>query len=174
MRSTSHRSPTLVLAALLALGTFGAMSGCNADLETICYGQPSCEGTGAGPGDTTSAGGAGGGEACPADSATGDIPCDVHAIIDAKCNNCHNEDHVGGATIDLLACDRFHELDCAKKQARTETARQYVETGFMPLGSMKLTEDEKTLLLEWLGSCAPCEAAGSGCGDPPGAKVCGG
>lgn len=108
---------------------------------------------------------------CPSDPQTGDIPCDVHAILVAKCQTCHNADHLNGAPIDLLACERFHEIDCDNQMLRVDKARDYVESGFMPIGP-DLTAEEKQTLLDWLSACAPCETAGSACGDAPGDKAC--
>jgi hypothetical protein len=173
MHIPAPHAPTRLLFTLFALAGGLLASGCEADLETVCHAGP-CAGTGAGP-DTTSpnggSGGAGGGMMCPADPQTGDIPCAVHAVLEARCITCHNADHVNGANIDLLACERFHETDCDNQGTRLAKTRKYIESGFMPIGP-DLTADEKQILLDWLDACAPCDAAGSGCGDPPGAKAC--
>lgn len=180
MRAPVLRIEYFLFIALSAVG-LAAASGCNADVETTCYGGP-CEGTGGAPATTSSpggggaggSGGSGGAAACVADGAKGDIPCEVHAVLQAKCQTCHNDNHDNGAPIDLLACERFHELDCGQLKTRADVARDYITSGFMPLGGGTLTADEKKTLLDWLDACAPCEAAGSACGDPPGAKACGG
>jgi hypothetical protein len=160
--------------ALFLLATFGSAAGCNADLESVCHAGP-CQGGGGSA--TSSDGGAGaggaGGATCPGDPQSGDIPCEVHAVLAAKCQNCHNADHLAGAPIDLLACDRFHELDCGLLEPRVQTARNYLASDFMPLGMEELTAAEKQILVDWLDACAPCVPAGMGCGDPPAVKACG-
>jgi hypothetical protein len=166
MRPLALHAGACLSAVLLALG-------CNADLESVCHAGP-CEPTGGGGGATSANGGGGaGGATCPADPQTGDIPCEVNAVLEAKCLSCHNADHLGGAPIDLLACERFHELDCGQTKLRSQVARDYVAAGTMPVGMVDLTADEKQILLDWLDACAPCQPAGMGCGAPPGAKVCG-
>jgi hypothetical protein len=168
MRPLASLSGKCLFAALFALG-------CNADLESVCHAGP-CQGTGGGGATSTDGGGGSGGAGgtmCPADPQTGDIPCEVNAVLEAKCLSCHNADHLGGAPIDLLACERFHELDCGQTKLRLQVARDFVAAGTMPLGMQDLTADEKQILLDWLDACAPCQPAGMGCGAPPGAKVCG-
>ncbi|MEZ4297522.1 MAG: hypothetical protein R3B70_21350 [Polyangiaceae bacterium] len=180
MRAPSPFAPRLLTVALFALGLTAAATaaGCKAELETVCYGP--CEGTGgshADTGTTDSAGGGGsggtGGAMCSADPESGDFPCDVHAVLVAKCQTCHAETHVSGAPIDLLACSRFHEPDCGGVKTRFETARTYVAANFMPNAGQTLTAEEKKTLLDWLDACAPCEPeASTGCGAPPGPKAC--
>ena len=171
MRPLAIHAGACLSAVLLALG-------CKADLESVCHAGP-CEGI-AGGGGTTSTGGGGGGGAggaggtmCSTDPQTGDIPCEVNAVLEAKCHSCHNADHLGGATIDLLACERFHEIDCGQIKPRFQVAQSYVAAGIMPAGMLDLTADEKQILLDWFDACAPCQPAGMGCGAPPGAKACG-
>lgn len=179
MRLFGSHAGKCLFAALFALGASAAALGCDAEVETVCHAGP-CQGTGGGTGgSTTSAGGTGGsggaggtgGTMCSGDPESGDIPCDVHAILEANCLTCHNENHVMGAPIDLLACERFHEIDCDDVKTRFQKARDYVESDFMPLGT-DLTPADKQTLLDWLDACAPCQPAGMGCGAPPAAKAC--
>ncbi|MBK8254025.1 MAG: hypothetical protein IPK82_15345 [Polyangiaceae bacterium] len=164
-------SPLFAFSWLLAI----TLSGCNAELESVCYGA--CQGTGGGPtsanGGSGGAGGTGGTvDMCSDEPASGDFPCDVYTILQAKCLNCHNADHLNGAPIDLLACERFHEQDCNGIKTRFRIAKSHIESGFMPIGDT-LTDTEKQTLLDWLSGCGLCESAGStGCGEAPGAKAC--
>jgi hypothetical protein len=170
------------LVSSVALGL--AAPGCNAELETLCEGTGACQGTGGGNVTTTTGGGAGGSSGgsggsggaalmCPDEPQSGDIPCEVHAILAAKCHSCHDGGHGGGAPIDLLACERFHEIDCNDQNTRVLTAHKYVSTDFMPSGAAPdLTADEKMVLLAWLEACAPCETAGSACGAAPAVLGC--
>lgn len=174
MRALAPHAGKCLFAALLVFASGALALGCNADVESVCHGGP-CEGPGGGTGGatTSSAGGTGGagGMMCTGDPQSGDIPCDVNAILVAKCQNCHEAEHLNGAPIDLFACERFHEIDCDDQKTRFQKTRDYVASDFMPIGD-DLTADEKQTLLDWLDACAPCEATGTACGAPPGAKAC--
>ncbi|MFO0589705.1 MAG: hypothetical protein U0441_19355 [Polyangiaceae bacterium] len=169
-----------VIAALSAAG--GAFAACNADVDTTCVDGP-CDvqtttQTSSDTGTGTTTGSecmpvANGGDSCSDDAQTGDFPCDVFNVLKAKCHNCHSDPHVGGAPIDLLTCDRFHEMDCGPARTRFRTANFYLFcTKFMPLGANKLTDAEATTLQTWLDQCAPCVPAGTGCTGAPGTKAC--
>lgn len=177
MRPPATFAAKCLSAALMVLGMGAPGAGCTAEVESVCHAGP-CHGTGGGGASSAGGGGSGnaggsGGATCSAEPQTGDIPCEVHAVLQAKCQTCHNADHLSGAPIDLLACERFHELDCGQLEPRFQTARDYVASDFMPLGMDELTPEEKKTLVDWLDACAPCVPAGTGCGEPPGAKACG-
>jgi hypothetical protein len=167
------RSVRLPLSSVLFVTAIGAIAlACDANLETVCYdGQPCVATGGAGTGGNGGSGGA------PTTSVTfdpqGDIPCDVFAILEAKCHICHNANHDNGAPIDLLACHRFQENGCPpSKDPRHILAATYVDSNFMPLGATDLTDDEKATVLGWLQMGAPCTAKGEGCTGTEGAKAC--
>jgi hypothetical protein len=109
------------------------------------------------------------------------FPCEIEAIVSAKCQRCHNSDAVLN--------------DCAKKKTCEpgpfpllewgDTRRDFgglrpidrmasvISSGYMPYQSMtlttpveKLTADEKATMLRWLNACAPPAAAACGNATP--------
>jgi hypothetical protein len=175
--------------AVVALCVGALFAACDAHVETQCFDGPCLVSTTTstdttssttdttGTGTTTSTDTCkvveNGGDMCSDAPADGDFPCDVLTVLKAKCHICHDADHEGGAPIDLLSCSRFHEQDCGKIRTRFRTAQSYVCTNYMPQGAKKLTADEKKTVLDWLDSCAPCVAAGSGCSTGmTGVKAC--
>lgn len=88
------------------------------------------------------------------------FPCDVQAVIEARCQRCHNDPQQNEAPFPLLVWE--------------DTRRQYgeqlvyqamllaIETDFMPFTQLELeppveplTPDQKALLLDWLRDDAP-------------------
>ncbi len=146
----------------IALGAGFLALACEASLDTVCFdGDPCVAETGT-QASTSSASGT--------TKNPTDFPCDVFAVLEAKCHNCHNADHVGGAPIDLLECGRFIEDDCGSAGPRHLIAANYVTSDFMPLGA-DLTMEEKATLLDWLDAGAPCLESG-GCAGTAGPKAC--
>ena len=95
----------------------------------------------------------GGDAAPPAKVATG-FPCEVEAIIKAKCQTCHTEPPRMGAPIHILsyADTQVAPPDDPKKKV-WEYMELYITMGFMPLkGSPTgpLTDPEKATMLGWL------------------------
>ena len=87
------------------------------------------------------------------------IPCDVQRVLEAKCQRCHGDPQQNGAPFPLLTLEHFHAdyFDVAIHQR----AAMAVESGFMPLPSttimppvLPLTDEEKTILLDWLNAGA--------------------
>lgn len=156
-----------------------AFAACTADVDSTCI-EGTCDTLSTSP--TASTGTfttseckpvENGADTCSDDPQDGDFPCDVFDVLKAKCHNCHSDPHVGGAPIDLLTCNRFHETDCGPVRTRFRTANYYLFcTEFMPLGNMKLTDAEKKTLEDWMNQCAPCVPAGTGCTGAPGVKGC--
>lgn len=172
------RSARLPLSSVLVATAIGAIAmACDANLETVCFdGQPCVPTGGAGGGGNGGKGGNTGATTTTTASATfdpaGDIPCDVFAILEAKCHLCHNANHDGGAPIDLFTCNRFQEADCGAGDPRRLLATTYVKSNFMPLGPTDLTDDEKEVVLGWLEQGAPCAPKGEGCTGTEGSKGC--
>jgi hypothetical protein len=178
----SGRSARVPLSAVLVATAFGAIAlACDANLETVCFdGQPCVPTGGGGTGGGGNGGGGNGGATTTSTTSTtsatfdpeGDIPCDVFAILEAKCHICHEAQHLNGAPIDLLTCGRFQEADCGAGDPRHLIATTYVNSGFMPLGATDLTDDEKTTVMGWLEQGAPCTPKGDGCTGTAGTKAC--
>jgi hypothetical protein len=132
---------------------------------------------GSGGGGSGGTGGSVGGAntACSDDpGATGAYPCDVGAIIEAKCQRCHQtedalrECHAAGTCV----MGPFSLLTWADTRVKYGGSPVYtrmapvLESGFMPLKASDisppvepLTEGEKTTLIDWSKSCAPPAAA---------------
>ena len=170
-------------AALLACAFGAGLLACNAEVETRCFDGPCQEQDDPTTSATTSTSGSttttqcepsvNGGDACSDDPQSGDFPCEVFTILQAKCHTCHTDPHGGGAPIDLLTCDRFHEQDCGPQRTRFRTADFYLFcTHYMPQGAKQLTDAEAQTLQDWITGCAPCVPAGSGCTAAPSPKAC--
>ncbi len=178
-RSGVFRAGPCLFLALLGCGVVAA---CSAEVETKCFDGPCNEqdDPATTAATTTSSGTTteecplkkDGSDACSDDPQSGDFPCDVFTVLEAKCHTCHTDPHAGNAPIDLLTCDRFHEKDCGKSRSRFRMADFYVCSGQMPQGGKKLTDAEKQTLIDWLDACAPCVAKGSGCSGTAGASAC--
>jgi hypothetical protein len=83
------------------------------------------------------------------------FPCDVQAVLEAKCHRCHTEPPENGAPFALLTWEntRVVYLD----QPIYQRMLRAVTTEFMPLQALPLeppveplTEDEKSILVNWL------------------------
>jgi uncharacterized membrane protein len=106
---------------------------------------------------------AGSGEATDGASA-GFIPCDVEAVLKAKCQTCHTMPPKLGAPMSLISWADLHKPTPSNPNRQTwEQARDFVRTGVMPPpGSPTgaLTAPERATLLGWLEQGAPGTARG--------------
>ena len=108
-----------------------------------------------------------GAEASPLVDATptsGFYPCDVEAVLKAKCHTCHTMPPRNGAPMSLLAWEATQKLVGGSATTKVwQRAREYVSTGYMPFqGSPTgpLTASEKSTLLTWLeGGAQPAPQA---------------
>jgi uncharacterized membrane protein len=99
------------------------------------------------------------------------IPCEVEAVLAAKCQRCHGDPQQNGAPFPLLTLEQVHlpygsGPDAMPIYTHMATA---VENGTMPYRAPSimppveaLTDEEKTILLDWLnagadGVMATCE-----------------
>lgn len=145
----------------------------DSDVEEGCT-SGECTGatsTGTGDGTTTgstgAAGGGGGGgpAACGFDD-TGDLPCDVFTILDAKCHRCHTDPPANGAPFPLLTWDHF-QADYFGKPVweRASAAIQPDAFPRMPFGEDPLPPETRAVLDAWFDTCragACAKAEGSG------------
>jgi hypothetical protein len=207
------------IAAAIVAGLVAAMAGvtaagCDADLAQTCVGGPCYLGTGGWPGypsssapssssgapssssggPTGDAGDAGPGNAlaCPTVPQTGDIPCDVFAVIHSICNQCHVKPPQNNAPfpiltyadtqepfIGLLGTGCTTDAECGPTPGNCKNGKcnglrfqqMYISIGpngcpQMPFGEGMLPEPQFSTLYDWLGSCAPPAPAGTGCGCP--------
>jgi hypothetical protein len=108
-----------------------------------------------------------------ADVATGQFyPCDVEAVLRAKCHTCHTMPPRNGAPMSLLTWSATQNLASGSATLKIwERAREYVSTNYMPyMGSPTgpLTPTEKATLLGWLeaGAVPAARACASDAGTP--------
>jgi hypothetical protein len=119
-------------------------------------------GTGAFGGTSGAAGS--GGAACTPDPTIADpvLPCEIDAILEAKCRRCHSEPQQNSAPFPLLTWeDTQAEYSGKLIYVRMHNA---VNTDFMPLTALqldppveKLTAAEKDTLLAWLVCAEPAD-----------------
>jgi hypothetical protein len=160
------RRPVMPFAAC-ALSAFAGLGGCTDDPTLDLVG---------GSGTTTDARPECS-QAAP-DAAPRFLPCDVEAVLRAKCQRCHNSTAVldvcypAGTCLrgpfPLLTWSDTHQLRGATPTY--ELMRQAVQDGFMPFTTANvsppvalLESDEKATLINWANACAP---AGSRACDP--------
>ncbi|HEX4335537.1 MAG TPA: hypothetical protein VH062_06455 [Polyangiaceae bacterium] len=101
------------------------------------------------------------------------FPCDVGAIIQSKCQRCHDTEQALTACLAANSCAQgpFPLTTWSDTRRPFATSRvvdflaEVIESGTMPLQSNAisppvetLTADEKTTLLDWIHSCAPASA----------------
>ncbi|MFT3775224.1 MAG: hypothetical protein QM820_58495 [Minicystis sp.] len=154
----------LVAAALLtAAWTAALLSACNADTTEGCTSGPCTGGAGGGTG------GAGAAAACDTTTPqSGDIPCDVFAVIHAHCHQCHTDPVMGGAPFPLNTYADTQAVFVASRLVFQQMSIQ-IQPGAapqMPLGGDMLSDAEFKTLNDWLNACAPPAAAGMGCACP--------
>lgn len=157
----------LPVAALAA-----AYSGCSAELEEGCLTGPCGAASTAGVGgsvdvpDTGGAGGAGGGQGgnpveCEPDTfpSTGELPCEVFEVLQAKCHCCHQDPTLNSASFPLLTYADTHEPYGSAGLQRWQRMLQVIQDDSalkMPFQTAAdLTSAEKAVLDEWLEACAP-------------------
>jgi hypothetical protein len=166
-----HHAVRLFLAIFTSLTVTGLFFGACSE-EGACAGD-GCGGSGgsSGLGASGGSGGSGGGaESCPGDPQTGDIPCDVFAVLHAKCHACHTDPPANNAPFPLLTYADTQEPYGTKGKLRFQRMREVIEPDaipHMPFGTApQLTDAEFETLADWLDDCAPPEAAGQGCACP--------
>lgn len=92
------------------------------------------------------------------------LPCEVVAVLKARCQVCHTMPPRMGAPVPLLTYADTQRLAEGGTVKVWQRMKEYVETDFMPLAGSPdgpLTAAEKTTLLGWLGA-----------GAQPGTAVC--
>jgi uncharacterized membrane protein len=90
---------------------------------------------------------------------TGDFPCEVHAVLVARCHECHQSPPIMGAPFPLLTYEDTRQPYGTKK--RWQVMKTAIESGFMPFGKDDLAGDELKTMQDWFAACAPpAEAMG--------------
>lgn len=161
-------------AASVLFGLLAALASCTADLTEACVGgrcdttTSSTTGTGGGGGSGGGGGGAGGG-ACTPNPATGEFPCEVFTVLQAKCQTCHAPDKLAmsGAPFSLLTYEDTQQPFAGGPKLRWQRMSEVIQPGaipHMPFGSApQLTPDEKKTLDAWFADCAKPAPDGMGC-----------
>lgn len=149
----------LSVAACLAV----AIEACDASTTEGCLGG-SCVDPDAGHGGD---GGADAAVTCDATPKTGEIPCEVFAVIHAQCNPCHTNPTQNGAPFPLLTYADTQEPYGEGRLVYQQMLDQ-IQPGAsprMPLGG-ELSDAELKTLGDWLAACAPPAPTGTGCDQP--------
>lgn len=141
---------------------------CTATLDENCISGP-CEADQVAASSVASAGaggsgGAGGGApVCdPNLPTTGDYPCDVFAVLQNRCFECHTNPPLNGAPFPLLTFEDSHQPYSTK--LRWEFMKIDIESGYMPFNKPDdLMGAELKTMEDWFAQCAPPAPAGMGC-----------
>ena len=100
----------------------------------------------------------------PADA--GDLPCDVAAVLESKCQPCHTSPPANGAPFPLLTYEDL-ESPYGAGMLRWQRVAEVVEPDaslhMPPVVQPQPTPAELDTLRAWFGACAPGVAEGSGC-----------
>jgi len=144
-------------------GALGLVVGCAST-------EPKPPGGGTGGSGGTGAGTGNAGEGGAAGEGALDFPCDVRAVIEAKCQRCHADPPRNRAPFPLMTWE--HTRAPYGTQLVYEAMLPAIETDFMPLTELDLeppvqplTPSEKTTMLTWLEAGA-LPVAGDGCSMP--------
>ncbi len=102
----------------------------------------------------------------------GDLPCDVGAVLAAKCQTCHGAPLAKGAHFPLLTYEDTQKILGTTSKLKWQRMAEVIELGatpHMPYTSAKypdtpqLTDAELATLRSWFKACAPPVPEGSGC-----------
>ena len=102
------------------------------------------------------------------DGGTGALPCDVSAVVTAKCKSCHGAPLAGAAPFPLLTRSDFLQIslvDPTRTRAQQSVARLHNAASPMPpVGSPPATASDVTAFDNWVnagtqaGNCSPLDA----------------
>jgi hypothetical protein len=126
-----------------------------------------------GPAQTSAdAGPADGGDAqvCPSPQPTGDLPCDVSAVFQARCQHCHTIPRLpppNNAPFNLRTYEDLTSPFGITDLLRWQRVAQVIEPGnyphMPPAGQPQLTASDFSTLRGWFAACAPPVPEGTGC-----------
>lgn len=83
----------------------------------------------------------------------GELPCDVDRILSTVCQYCHTRPPRNGAPFSLVTYGDTQVIVDGRPVVSYVAAA--VASGRMPLAPMSLTEQERTLLVEWASRGGP-------------------
>lgn len=170
MSQLSHIEPWRAvgcLSVILGWTLVVATPSCTADLTEECLGGPCAVGTATTSAQDSGEGAGGQGQACLPNEPSGELPCDVSAVLAAKCATCHapNKLTYSGAAFALVTyADTQAPFDERPRWQRMREVIQPDGVPHMPWGSAPpLTASETQVLEDWFEACAPPRPAGVSC-----------
>jgi hypothetical protein len=107
---------------------------------------------------------------CPPPPATGDLPCDVSAVFQMRCQHCHTTPKLpppNNAPFNLRTYEDLTAPFGITDLRRWQRVSQVIEPGnfphMPPPGQPQLTDSDFTTLHKWFAQCAPAVPEGTGC-----------
>jgi len=117
---------------------------------------------------------------CAPDPATGDLPCDVAAVLKAKCEPCHQTPRQFNAPFALTTYEDTQQpfglapSDGGPPKRRWQRMAEVIAPGGLPRmpkpgveacdgQACSLTDAERKTLEDWFTACAPPRPEGTGC-----------
>lgn len=107
-----------------------------------------------GPGARGGTAGAGMPPGSSAGGAKNGLPCDVDAVLKARCQACHGDSPSAGASAKLVTWDDLHAPYAGKKITEAVRERVHAETRPMPPAA-RLTASELAVIDAWVEAGAP-------------------
>jgi hypothetical protein len=108
-----------------------------------------------------------GAASCGPGPSAGDFPCDVGAVIAARCQPCHQQPQKNGAHFPLLSYEDTRQPFGTSGLVRFQRMAQVIEPDGLPhmppRTAAQPSDSELQTLRAWLASCAQPVAEGSGC-----------
>jgi hypothetical protein len=106
-------------------------------------------------------------EPCPPMPTVGDLPCDVAAVLAARCQVCHTVPRKNGAPFPLLSYEQTHQQFGTTALLKWQRMAQVIEPGNLPhmppADHPQLEASDFATLHAWFDQCAPPVSEGTGC-----------
>ncbi len=110
------------------------------------------------------------GPACPPGPTVGDLPCDVAAVLMARCQTCHRQPPLNHAPWPLLTYEDTQQPFGMTGLRRWQRMAAVIEPDnfphMPPAGQPQLTDTDFQVLRGWFTACAPPQPEGTGCDVP--------
>lgn len=107
---------------------------------------------------------------CPSPPATGDLPCDVSAVFQVRCQHCHTTPKLpppNNAPFNLRTYEDLTAPFGITNLRRWQRVSQVIEPNnyphMPPPGQPQLTDSDFATLHKWFADCAPAVPEGTGC-----------
>lgn len=99
-----------------------------------------------------------------------EIPCEPRHVLQTICQQCHTRPPRNGAPFSLV--NRSDILDSRSGRIIRELMIEQLEVRRMPLAPVKISDESRTILLEWLRAGAPAVSPQT-CPEPSSSKDAG-